>query len=148
MDFWIHDGFLDSWWVLGFKVLARSEGRAKRGPELLVPHISNMSSWEWIHEEIGYFWKVQNSLPRNLEILLPKKQVYLAHRMVFGQLVMPVQCCAEAPAAVPQHSTAQAWPTGQIPSSALGWCNVSWHQVFRLPEGWGDRCPEIWSSDM
>ena len=25
---------------------------------------------------------------------------------------------------------------------------VSWHQVFRLPEGWGDRCLEIWSSDM
>ena len=31
------------------------------------------------------------------------------HWMVFGQLVMAVQSCAEAPAAaVPQHSTAQA----------------------------------------
>ena len=30
----------------------------------------------------------------------------------------------------------------------LRWHNVSWHQVFRLPEGWGGRCPEIWSSDM
>ena len=39
--------------------------------------------------------------------------------MVFGQLVMPVQCCAEARRRrVPQHSTAQAWPTGQILSPA------------------------------
>ena len=39
MGSWIHDGFLDSRWILGFKevqILGRSEGRAKRGPELLV----------------------------------------------------------------------------------------------------------------
>ena len=42
------------------------------------------------------------------------------HWIVFGKLVMPVQYYAEARRRrVPQHSTAQAWPTGQIPSSAL-----------------------------
>ena len=30
----------------------------------------------------------------------------------------------------------------------LRWHNVSWHQVFRRPEGRGDRCPEILNSDM
>ena len=40
--------------------------------------------------------------------------------MVFGQWsVMPVQCCAGARRRVPKHSTAQAWPTGQTPPSAL-----------------------------
>ena len=56
MDYWIHDGFLDSRWVLGFtigswihdrfldsglvlgfkvQIMGRNEGRLKCGPELL-----------------------------------------------------------------------------------------------------------------
>ena len=30
----------------------------------------------------------------------------------------------------------------------LRWHNVSWHQVFRLPEGWTSIGPAIWSSDI
>ena len=30
----------------------------------------------------------------------------------------------------------------------LRWHNVSWHQVFRLPEGRASTCPEIWSLAM
>ena len=41
------------------------------------------------------------------------------HWKVFGQLLMALQCCAEAAAAVPQHSTAQPWAIGQRQSSAL-----------------------------
>ena len=41
--------------------------------------------------------------------------------MVFGQLVMPVQCCAGARRRrVPQHNTAQALPTGQLHIMSLG----------------------------
>ena len=58
--------------------------------------------------------KAEDLMPRDIMSSEPR------HWMVFGQLVMPVQCCAEARRRrVPQHSTAQAWPTGQIPSSAL-----------------------------
>ena len=47
--------------------------------------------------------KAENLMPRDIRSSLPR------HWMVFGQLVMPVQCCAQAPAAaVPQHSTSQA----------------------------------------
>ena len=30
----------------------------------------------------------------------------------------------------------------------LRWHNVSWHQIFRLPDGWASICPEMWSSDI
>ena len=54
--------------------------------------------------------------------------------------------------AVPQYSSAQALTNRpnthyhQVPW--LRWHNVSWHPVFRLPEGWASICLEIWSSDM
>ena len=48
--------------------------------------------------------EAEYSMPRDIMSSEP------THWAVFGQLVMPVQCCAEAPAAAaaPQHSTAQA----------------------------------------
>ena len=58
--------------------------------------------------------KAEDLMPRDIMSSEPR------HWMVFGQLAMPVQCCAEARRRrVPQHSTAQAWPTGQMQSSAL-----------------------------
>ena len=46
--------------------------------------------------------KAEELMPRDIMSSEPR------HWMVFGQLVMPVQCCAGAPAAaVLQHSTAQ-----------------------------------------
>ena len=48
MDLWIHDGLLDSRWVLGYKVvyiLGRSEGRAKRSLELLVEYALQIFSY-------------------------------------------------------------------------------------------------------
>ena len=48
---------------------------------------------------------------------LDAKRHYVILAMVFGQLVMPLQCCAESPAAaVPQHSSAQ----GQDDIMSLG----------------------------
>ena len=40
------------------------------------------------------------------------------------------------------------WPVGHAcPVPWLRWPNVSWHQVFRLPEGWASIMPAIWSSE-
>ena len=71
------------------------------------------------------------------------------HWMVFGQLVMPVQCCARhggggcLNTALHRHNQLAKYHL--VPW--LRWHNVSWHQVFRLPEGWASIFPEIWSSD-
>ena len=48
--------------------------------------------------------KAEDLMPRDIMSSEPR------HWMVFGQLVVPVQCCAGEPAAaaVPHHSTAQA----------------------------------------
>ena len=59
--------------------------------------------------------------------------------MVFGQLVMPVQyppppCLSTA---LYRHDQ----PAKYHPVPWLRWHNASWHQVFRLPEGWGDQMP-------
>ena len=57
--------------------------------------------------------------------------------MVFGQLVMPVQCCAEAPAAaVPQHSMTK-WPNtiqclGQDDIMSLGIKSSTFLRVEQL----------------
>ena len=61
-------------------------------------------------EDMSNFWANGCSTLRKAEDLMPRDIMSSEprHWMVFGQLVMPVQCCAEAPAAVPQHSTAQA----------------------------------------
>ena len=52
---------------------------------------------------VGGWWLVTKDLmPRDITSSEPR------HWMVFGQFVMPVQCCAEARRRrVPQHSTAQ-----------------------------------------
>ena len=88
--------------------------------------------------------------------------------MVFGQLVMlcsAVLRCAEAHAvlcwgtrsAVLRHTppppclSTALHRHGQLakyhPVPWLRWHNVSWHQVFRLPEGWASIMPAIWSSE-
>ena len=54
--------------------------------------------------------------------------------MVFGQLVMPVQCCAEARRRrLPQHSSAQASPSG---------CMAKWRPSFVMVEF--EHCPQHW----
>ena len=81
--------------------------------------------------------KAEDLMPRDIMSFEPR------HWIVFGQLPMPVQCCAEAPAL---HRHGQLAKYHPVPW--LRWHNVSWHQVFCLPEGWGDKCPEIGSSKM
>ena len=57
--------------------------------------------------------------------------------LVFGQLVMLVQCCAEAPPlylSIALHRHDQVAKNHPVPW--LRWHNASWHQVFCLPEGW------------
>ena len=70
------------------------------------------------------FRKVEDLMPSNIMSSEPR------HWMVLGRLVMPacaVLCWGTAAAdASAQHCTTQAWPTGQIPSSA--W--LRWHIMF------------------
>ena len=69
----------------------------------LVEDTSNIS-------ELSNFWengcstlgKVEDLMPRGIMSSEPR------HWMVLGQLVMPVQCCAKAPAALLQNSTAHS----------------------------------------
>jgi len=68
-----------------------------------------------LHIRTSNFRASVSSTLRKMEDLMPRDTMSSEpkHWMVFGQLAMPVQCCAEAPAAaVPQHHTSQAWPTG------------------------------------
>ena len=70
--------------------------------------------------------KAEDFMPRDIMSSEPR------HWMVFGQLVMPVQCCAGARRRqrVPQHRKYHPVPW-------LRCHNVSWHHVFCFPEGVG-----------
>ena len=46
----------------------------------------------WIHDGSSILRKAEDLMPRDIMSSEPR------HWMVFGQLVMPVQCCAEAAA--------------------------------------------------
>ena len=81
---WLASGFLDSRWVPGFTI------------------------GSWIHDGSSILRKAEDLMPRDIMSSEPR------HWMVFGQLVMPVQCCAEARRrrrASAQHCTGMTnWP--------------------------------------
>ena len=62
--------------------------------------------------------------------------------MVFGQLAMHGGGGCPSTALHRHDQLAKYHP---VPW--LRWPNVSWHQVFRLPEGWASIMPAIWSSE-
>ena len=69
---------------------------------LVVNLVVNLSMNLVVNLVVNTLRKAEDLMPRDIMSSEPR------HWMVFGQLVMPVQCCAGAPAAaaVPQHSTA------------------------------------------
>ena len=124
MDFWIHDGFLHSQLALGFTMGCWIDDRSLDSRWVL-----GFTMGSWIHDRFldsrwdpGFtigFWihdgfldsRLANgcSTLREAEDLMRIMSSEPRLWMVFGQLVMPVQCCAEARRRrVPQHSTAQA----------------------------------------
>ena len=98
MGSWILDDFLDSQWVPGFTM-----GSWIHDGLLDSRRVPGFRMGSRIHDGSSILRKAEDLMPRDIMSSEPR------HWMVFGQLVMPVQCCAEARRRrVPQHSTAQA----------------------------------------